>query len=29
VAFELAAGDKPSDAVPPQAAREVNAYFHP
>jgi hypothetical protein len=29
VAFELATGEKPGDAVPPQAAREVDAYFRP
>ena len=29
VAFELAADDKPGDAVPPQAAREINAYLNP
>jgi hypothetical protein len=28
VAFELATGDKPGDLVPPQAAREVGAYFN-
>ena len=27
VAFELATGEKPGDLVPPQAAREVEAYF--
>jgi hypothetical protein len=27
VAFELARGDKPGDAVPPQAAREQQEYF--
>ena len=29
VAFERASGDKPGDTVPPQAAREVNAYGRP
>jgi hypothetical protein len=28
VAFELATGGKPGDLVPPQAAREVDAYFN-
>ena len=27
IAFELARGDKPADAVPPQAAREERAYY--
>jgi hypothetical protein len=27
VAFELVAGDKPAERIPPQAAREVGAYF--
>lgn len=27
IAFELARGDKPGDAVPPQAAREERSYF--
>ena len=27
IAFELAKGDRPADRVPPQAAREINAYL--
>jgi hypothetical protein len=29
VAFELARGDRPGDAVPPQGAREEREYFNP
>lgn len=29
VAFKQASGDEPGDTVPPQAAREVNAYWRP